>query len=77
MPSTGRARKSSGGEQLGASIEVFSGERQVRSLPTRFCQRFRLSLPPGDYRVVTDRGGERSARELKVARTDIRLRLRP
>lgn len=72
-----RACESGGREQFSASIEVFAGEQKVRSLPTKFWQRFRSYLPPGDYRVVIDRGGARSERKLKVARRDIRLRLRP
>ena len=72
-----RACESSGREQSSASIEVFAGEQKVCSLPVRFCQRFRSYLPPGDYRIVIDRGGERTEQALVVARKDIRLRLRP
>ena len=72
-----RACESSGREQSSASIEVFAGEQKVCSLPVRFCQRFRSYLPPGDYRIVVDRGGERTEQALVVARKDIRLRLRP
>lgn len=72
-----RACESGGREQFGASIEVFAGDRKVRSLSAKFCQRFRSYLPPGDYRVVIDRDGKRSESKLKVARRDIRLRLRP
>jgi hypothetical protein len=46
--------------------------RPVRTTDTRF-----PFLASGDYRVVIDRGGERSESKLKVARRDIRLRLRP
>ena len=72
-----RACETGGREQFGATIEVFAGEQKVRSHPVLGCQRFLSHLPPGDYRIVIDRGGQIREHSLLVARQDVRLRLRP
>ena len=72
-----RACETRGREQFGATIEVFAGEQKVRSHPVLGCQRFLSHLPPGDYRIVIDRGGQIREHSLLVPRQDVRLRLRP
>jgi len=72
-----RACHKSGREQLSASIEVFAGEHRVHNGADGGCQRFFSYLPPGDYRIVVDRGGDKREHALRVDRRDIRLRLRP
>lgn len=72
-----RACETGGREQLGATIEVFRGDRKVHSGDAGGCQRFRSYLPPGDYRVVIDRGGKIREHALHVGRRNINLRLRP
>lgn len=72
-----RACHKSGREQLAATVEVFRGEQKVRNNADGGCQRFLSFLPPGDYRIVIDRGGVKTEHALRVDRRDIRLRLRP
>ncbi|MFK7740277.1 MAG: hypothetical protein AB8H80_08130 [Planctomycetota bacterium] len=67
----------SGREDFRASIEVFLGADRVADGDVHSKQRFASHLPPGDYRIVVTRSGRVRERDLRVARRDVHLRLKP
>ena len=72
-----RGCETGGREDVGARVQVFAGDREVRGRLRLPAQRWLGWLPPGDYRVVVTRPSGAREHALRVDRADVQLRLRP
>ncbi|MCU0867327.1 MAG: hypothetical protein MUC36_26385 [Planctomycetes bacterium] len=71
------AASTSGREDTTAKLSLFAGPRRVRAPEAGRGSQWSGWLPPGDYRIVIERGSAWREHDLVVGRSDVRLRLRP
>jgi len=67
----------SGMQDVRARVRVFAGQQPVQPICTPEQSRWQAFLPPGEYRVVVQRGAETTETVLTVQRDAIVMRLRP
>ena len=71
------AASATGREDETARLSLFVGSKRVLPPVPERSSRWQGWLPPGDYRVVIERGNVRREHDFVVLRADVRLRLRP